>query len=63
MTDVLIKMGNSDRDSCEGQNMKAEIRVGHPHMQRSLAKRRKLREREAVDSPCDPNKEMALWTC
>ena len=43
--------------------MKAEIRVGHPHMQRSLAKRQKLREREAVDSPCDPNKEMALWTC
>lgn len=62
MTDVLMKIGNSDRDSCEGQNMKAEISVGHPHVQRLLAKRQKLREREGVDAPCDPKKEMALWT-
>lgn len=62
MTDVLIKMGNSDRDTCEGQNMKAEVRVGHAHVQRSLAKRQKLREREGADLPCNPKKEMALWT-
>ena len=62
VTDVLIKMGNSDRDTCEGQNMKAEVRVGHAHVQRLLAKRQKLREREGADSPCDPKKEMALWT-
>ena len=42
--------------------MKAEVRVGHARVQRSLAKRQKLREREGADSPCAPKKEMALWT-